>query len=228
MKHKDSENQRGLIIKVQRYCVQDGPGIRSTIFFKGCPLRCLWCSSPETHNNYPEIIFFEEKCIESCDQCIAACQKGAIHKDGVKTIIDRGVCNICGKCSQVCPSGALSLVGYSVGIQNLLEEIAKDKTFYEVSGGGVTFSGGEPLFQPKFALEFAKKCKENGFSVAIDTSGFCNSKTLQSILQYIDLVLFDIKFIHPIKHQKYTSVRNDIILENAKLVSNILNKKGIF
>jgi len=220
-KKKPSESIEGLIVKIQRYSIHDGPGIRTTVFFKGCPLRCQWCSSPETHNNYPEIGFYEDKCIKECEckECINICPEDAISIREAKIKIDRQKCINCGECENACPSGALILIGYYISLDKLMEEIKRDRQFYETSGGGVTLSGGEPLYQHVLAKEIAKRCRKESIHVALDTCGYAKEEHLKEVLKYVDLVLFDIKHMDPIKHKKYTGVSNKLILENALITS---------
>ena len=211
------------IVKIQRYCIHDGPGIRTTVFFKGCPLRCGWCSSPETHSPRPELAFYEEKCIEGCQECAGACPEGAISKVGAKIEIERKKCTRCGKCADVCPTGALSVIGVTMEAYRIVEEIQKDKDFYGRSGGGVTLSGGEPLFHFECAAEIAKDSQEKGISVALDTCGHGKREALHMVLEHVDLVLYDIKHMDPLEHKKHTGIKNDIILDNARMIS----KRGV-
>jgi pyruvate formate lyase activating enzyme len=217
---------KGLVIKIQRYSIQDGPGIRSTIFLKGCPLRCLWCSNPESQFPYQEIMFNKAKCIKNCSNCIKVCPIKAIIKhesenENKTSIIriDRKACIKCGKCVEACPSEALTLVGKFMEVNQVVEEIKKDMIFYEKSNGGITISGGEPLFQPIFTKEILRLCKKEGIHTAIDTSGYGNWEEIKKILKYVDLVLYDIKHMDSIIHEKYTGVKNETILENALKIS---------
>lgn len=219
VKMKAFESSEGLIVKIQRYSIHDGPGIRTTVFFKGCPLRCQWCGSPETHNRYPEIGFYEDKCIKECKECIGICPEGAISISGAKIKIDREKCTNCGECAKACPSGALTLLGYYISPDKLMEEIKRDRQFYDTSNGGITLSGGEPLYQHEFAKEIAQRCKNNGISVALDTCGCAKETSLKEVLKYVDLVLFDIKHMDPKKHRRYTGLNNRVILGNAFRIS---------
>ncbi|MEM3507401.1 MAG: glycyl-radical enzyme activating protein [Candidatus Bathyarchaeia archaeon] len=217
---------KGLVIKIQRYSIQDGPGIRSTIFLKGCPLNCLWCSNPESQIPFQEIMFNKFKCIKDCKNCVKTCPINAIIKseDKIPTIrIDRKACIKCGDCVKACPSEALTLIGNFMEANQVIEEIKKDFIFYEKSNGGITISGGEPLFQPFFTMEILKLCKKEKIHTAIDTSGYGNWEKIKKILRYTDLVLYDIKHMDPILHEKYTGVKNEIILENALKISKEKN-----
>ena len=223
IEHMTPKMRKAFIVKIQRYCIHDGPGIRATVFFKGCPLRCVWCSSPETHSPEPEIAFYKEKCIEGCEACVGACPEGAISKMGANIEIDRAKCTDCGECADVCPSQALSVIGIPMNAQRIVEDVQKDKQFYEHSGGGVTLSGGEPLLHFECAAEIAKECQKKGISVALDTCGHGKKENVNRVLDHVDLVLYDIKHMDPLKHKKYTGVRNDIILDNARMIS----KRGV-
>jgi len=162
----------GLIFKIQRYSTEDGPGIRTTVFIKGCPLRCIWCSNPESQGHNPEIMYHKLKCLENCRECLSICKYQAINKIRDKILIDRTRCINCFECISACPSQALTLIGKSLFVEEVVREVEKDKAFYKSSGGGVTLSGGEPLFQPKFTKEILKICKEKGIHTVLDTSGY--------------------------------------------------------
>lgn len=209
----------GIINEIERFAINDGPGIRTLIFFKGCPLKCKWCSNPETQKPLPEIYYFEDKCI-FCQSCIAACPNNAIKADYVrnKVITNRDICVGCGNCVAVCPTGARKLVGIEKSVQEVVEEVKKDEPFYIVSGGGVTLSGGEVFLQPDFALEILKACKEEGIDTAVETSGFVSWKIMESLLPYIDHVLIDIKHMNSSLHKYWTGVGNELILENIKRI----------
>ena len=209
----------GIINEIERFAINDGPGIRTLIFFKGCPLRCKWCSNPETQNPLPEIFYFEDKCI-FCQSCIAACPNNAIKADYLrnKVITNRHICTGCGNCVAVCPAQARRLVGIEKNVEEIMEEIKKDEPFYILSGGGVTLSGGEVFFQPDFALEILKACKKEEIDTAIETSGFASWKTMERLLPYIDHVLIDIKHMNSSLHKYWTGVGNELILENIKRI----------
>jgi len=209
----------GLIIKIQRFSIQDGPGIRSTIFLKGCPLRCLWCSNPEGQNPYPELMYNELNCLPDCTLCIDRCVSNALRKVEGKVVLERASCNICGECARVCPSKALTLVGTYVRPQDTLKVVMRDREFYERSGGGVTLSGGEPLYQPDFTREILRLCKSEGIHTALDTSGYASWRTIEGILKYTDIVLYDIKHMDPHLHKEYTGVSNEVILDNLKRIA---------
>lgn len=216
----------GTIFNIQRYSVHDGPGIRTTVFFKGCPLRCWWCHNPESQSHTREIMFSMERCI-GCGSCTRNCLHGAIGvKDG-KAIIDREDClfpNECDQCFQSCPTNAIELIGRKIGINEVMKEIQKDLIFYDQSGGGVTFSGGEPLSQLEFLSNLLDSCKREGIHTVVDTSGYISWEKLSHIAPKVDLFLYDIKLINNDKHKKYTGVCNNLILENLIKLSKGNNK----
>jgi pyruvate formate lyase activating enzyme len=208
---------KGLIFNIQGYCIHDGPGIRTIVFFKGCPLRCVWCQNPEGQLFRPEIFLYREKCT-GCGRCVPVCPNNAITLYGDKSHTNRELCNGCGKCAEICPNDARILVGKWLTVEETLERVKKDKVFYDSSGGGVTLSGGEPLLQHEFACELLKLCKNSGIHTAIETSGYAEWAIIRKVLEYCDLVLYDFKLMDPILHKKYTGVSNEIILENAKKI----------
>ena len=221
----------GNIFDIQRFSIHDGPGIRTTIFFKGCPLKCFWCHNPESQNPNPEIGFYANKCLK-CGICETICPLGACHLLNPKRI-DREKCNLCGLCVEQCPSSALKMIGRETTIEEILKEVAQDEVFYQQSGGGVTLSGGEPLYQYDFALALAKRLKILSYHLTLDTSGYYqgNDSDLTILLNFaqgVDLILYDIKMIDDQKHQKYTGISNLTILENASILSLKYPKKMIF
>ena len=208
-----------LIFQIQKMSTEDGPGIRTTVFFKQCPLKCIWCHNPESILKKPQLEWFKHKCI-GCKICIETCQLGALSLEEDGMHIDREKCNSCGNCSEECPSTALHMFGELWLLEDLYHEIQKDKVYYTQSHGGITVSGGEPTLQSDFILDFLKKCKENGISTALDTCGYASKKIYEKLLPHVDLVLLDIKEINSDKHKEYTGVPNDLILENAIWISN--------
>ncbi|MDP2964731.1 MAG: glycyl-radical enzyme activating protein [Pelolinea sp.] len=209
----------GLISTVQKYSTKDGPGIRSTVFFKGCPLGCLWCSNPELIRSQPDLLYTREKCAR-CGTCIKACPRDALSfGEDEYIVIDRTLCNGCGICNKACPNGALELIGKLVTVDELSKELLKDHVFYQTSGGGVTFSGGEPLWQSGFVAQVANRMKEEGVHTALDTAGDVGWCYFEEVLDFIDLVLFDIKFAGQEQHRQFTGRENDLILANAHLLS---------
>jgi len=211
----------GIIFDIKRYAIHGGPEIRTTVFMKGCPLRCIWCQNPEGISPKPEIMYFEYLCIR-CHTCVNACPRGAISFDENNVQhIDRERRDGCGLCASLCPPSALKLVGRRITVEELVREIERDIVLYDNSGGGVTFSGGEPLFQPEFLREVLKACKERYIHTALDTSGYAPREVLKSVMPYVDLFLYDIKLVDDRNHEKYTGVSNKIIKENLKfLVEN--------
>lgn len=217
-----SENGRNtrIVLSIQRMTVHNGPGIRTLVLFKGCPLRCVWCSTPESQKVEPEIAIYPDKCTY-CNRCVSICPLNAISfKDDTLTI-DRTICNNCGKCVPVCYAEALKLMGKPMTIEELLEEVQKDEVIFKHSNGGVTFSGGEPLFDPGFALKLTQAFKKEHVSVGIDTSGYVPRNELKQMLPYIDFFLWDIKHMNPDKHKVITGVSNELILNNARIVSEM-------
>jgi pyruvate formate lyase activating enzyme len=214
--------EEGIIFNIQRYSIHDGPGIRTTIFLKGCPLKCKWCSNPESINPSPEIFLRDEKC-DYCAKCLEVCNAQAISlgKDSIE--IDRTKCNLCLKCEEICPNGVINCAGKKVSINEVISEAMQDEIFYNNSGGGITISGGEPLFQPKFTLNLLKKFKEKAIHTTIDTTGYASWEEFDQILNYTDLVLFDIKHLNSQLHLEFTGVKNELILRNLE---NVI-KKGI-
>jgi len=212
-----------LIFQIQKFSTEDGPGIRTTIFFKQCPLNCIWCHNPESILRASQLEWFKHKCID-CKRCIDICQQNALSFDENGLNIDREKCIGCGECVEECPSTALNLLGTWWNLEDLLYEIEKDKVYYIKSNGGVTVSGGEPAQQPDFVANLLKKCKENGISTALDTCGYASKTVYEQILPYVDLVLLDLKHINSDKHKEYTGIPNEVILENAIWISNNLEK----
>jgi pyruvate formate lyase activating enzyme len=218
---KHRKELTGLVFDIQRFSVHDGPGIRTTVFLKGCPLRCLWCQNPESMQRQPEITYIASKCI-GCDKCLEVCPEGAIEKmaDGTRRI-DRDACTMCGDCVEYCYAGAMNIFGRYLTVPELFEEVERDRDFYTNSGGGVTFSGGEPTAQPDFLRAACREAKERGLHTTIDTCGYTGTETLATILPYIDLVLFDIKHMDSAEHKSLTGVPNELILENLLTISSL-------
>lgn len=207
----------GYIFDIKRYAVHDGPGIRTTVFLKGCPLKCWWCHNPEGISNKNDLMYFENKCIH-CQRCVQICPLGAIDFKNSTLHINRSLCNNCGKCSNACPTGALKSTAREVTVEKLMKEIQKDVLFYDSSEGGVTFSGGEPLFQHSFLREVLEKCKDSYINTALDTSGYASSEIFMSIADYTDVFLYDFKLADDKEHKKYTGVSNKIIKNNLRML----------
>ncbi len=206
---------RACITDIERYAVHDGPGIRTVVFFKGCPIRCLWCQNPETNHVYPEIMFRKDSCI-GCMECVSACPEQAIAFGKTGFDFDRSKCIVCGKCADVCPTKAREISGKIMPFEKVLEDVLADKTFYENTGGGVTVSGGEPTMQTEFICDLFKCVKEKGIHTAMETCGYCESKEFRRAIEYCDMILFDIKHTDSDMHKKFTGVRTEWIMENLK------------
>lgn len=213
----------GTIFNIQRYSIHDGPGIRTTVFFKGCPLSCWWCHNPESQNLNKEIMYIENRCVH-CGTCFKNCNEEAIIFSNGKPLIDDKKCTLCGECINKCPANALELVGRTISVTNLMKEIEKDVIFYDESGGGVTFSGGEPLLQFEFLDSLLEACKKSEIHTAIDTCGYTSWERLEVIASKTDLFLYDVKIIDNAKHKKYIGVSNDIILKNLEKLSKNGNR----
>lgn len=211
--------ERGLIFNIQRFSVNDGPGLRTIIFLKGCPLRCLWCSNPESQHQYEELMFNNKNCI-GCHNCENVCEYDAIKFDDIYRI-DKLRCINCNKCIDVCYANALVNVGENKTVGEVLEIIKKDSVQFRRSGGGVTLSGGEPLMQPKFSKELLKACKESLINTAIETTAFAESSAINEVFPWVDLALIDIKNINDEKHKKYVGQSNKKILKNIKLIDSL-------
>ena len=210
--------EKGLIFNIQKMSIQDGPGIRTTVFFKGCPLRCLWCANPESQNRKKEIAFFHGKCVQ-CGYCTQICPVQAITGSNQMFSIHREQCIQCLQCAKECCTNAKKIIGQEYSSKELLIEIFKDKEFYVKSGGGVTFSGGEPFLQYDFLLECLKECKKEGLHIAIETTGFSDIEKILSASRYIDLIFYDLKHMDTQKHKKFTGVSNDTILHNFRTLT---------
>lgn len=204
---------KGIIFDIQRCSLYDGPGIRTTVFLKGCPLRCKWCHNPESQDYQPEIMFFEEKCA-FCSACTAACKAGSHNIADGKHIYDRSRCEKCGLCVKTCPYEVLQWKGKELGIDEVLSEVEKDWDYYLNSGGGVTLSGGEPMAQFEFALALLSAVKTMGIHTCMETCGFAPLENFKRILSQVDIFLFDYKATNPEIHKELTGVTNDLILSN--------------
>lgn len=210
------------ICDIKRYTIQDGPGIRSTVFFKGCPLHCLWCSNPESIAVLPELAYNREKCL-FCGECQNQCGQDALSMSGSSLVHQKDLCKRCQKCAEVCYSKALCFAGKLYTLSQLILLLEKDNAFYQRSKGGVTLSGGEPLLQADFVIDLLKELKNKGIHTAIVTTGFGETKALKQILKIVDLVLFDIKHSDPDIHKKLTGKDNKLILKHLEMIS----KEGV-
>ena len=210
------DNLTGTVFNIQRYSIDDGPGVRSTVFFKGCPLTCLWCSNPESQSPVPEVSWRYTSC-KRCGTCVQTCPEKAITLESGDIKVDRRSCNLCGKCVEACIQEALSISGKQMTVEEVFSVVKRDYDYYEASGGGVTASGGEILAQADFVAALFRRCKEEGIGTCADTSGFGDASALEKILEYSDIVLYDLKHMDNDEHARACGQRNDLILSNLSL-----------
>ena len=213
----------GIIFDIQNYAIYDGPGIRTCVYFKGCPLSCYWCHNPESQKPKPEMAYWEERCAR-CGACVEACSREALRLDGEKIIRDTEVCTACGDCAEACPNEAMERIGFEIAAGQVVERVMRDKAFYENSGGGVTVSGGEPTFQKDFLFDLLGSLKSSGIHTAVETCGYFSENLLEPLTERTDLFLYDLKHIDTEPHRETTGVTNDRILANF---SGILAKAGV-
>jgi glycyl-radical enzyme activating protein len=211
--------ETGLIFDIQRTSLHDGPGIRTTVFFKGCPLHCLWCHNPESRSFKPQVSFNEEKCVH-CLTCVEVCEHGAQLVENGRHIMAHDLCLACGSCVADCPQGALTLIGEAWTVGRVVAEVGRDFYFYKSSGGGVTLSGGEPMGQFKFARAILQACRERGIHTCLETSGFASQKMYVQLLPLTDIFLFDYKATQSGAHRAWTGVSNAQILSNLDFLYN--------
>lgn len=205
----------GKIVNIKRFAVHDGNGIRTTVFLKGCPLKCKWCHNPEGISLGNQLAYYSVKCI-NCGECVSVCPNNAHYMEKDKHLYNRDLCKACGKCQDVCLGKALVYYGTDISSDELLKILLEDKDFYKSTNGGVTLSGGEPLMQADFCYDLLVKLKDNSINTAVDTCGFVNYSVFEKILPYTDMFLYDIKGINEEKHIRNTGVSNKLILENIK------------
>ncbi|KKM10351.1 hypothetical protein SY88_14220 [Clostridiales bacterium PH28_bin88] len=204
----------GKVFNIQRYAVHDGPGIRTIVFLKGCPMRCDWCENPESIEPRRQLAFYSPKCI-GCGDCQPACPRGAIDLTRAERI-DRVRCDNCGQCARVCPVAALKLIGEDLTVEDVLAQVLRDRKFYERSGGGVTISGGEPTLQYDFLYALLQACKDEGLHTVLETNGLVAWEKLEQLTPLVDIFYLDLKSIDPALHKQHTGVSNDLILSNAR------------
>ncbi|MBR6008417.1 MAG: glycyl-radical enzyme activating protein [Clostridia bacterium] len=212
---------KGMIFNIQRFCLHDGPGIRTTVFFKGCSLNCAWCHNPESHKSCPELLYSPANCIR-CGACAQVCPEKLHSISGSGHSFDRALCRACGACAAVCPTGALELSGKEADADEVFAQVLRDAEFYRAGSGGLTLSGGEPMAQPAFALELARKAREAGIHVCVETCGYCDRGDLKKMLPYTDLFLYDFKLADSEAHKRWTGADNAMILDNLAF----LNESG--
>lgn len=214
--------ERGLIFNIQRYSVQDGPGIRTTVFLKGCPLRCAWCHNPEGISADREIYMVESVCI-GCGECRRACPQyeHAPNEDASPLPARVESCHLCGACVDACPVRARRMAGTEMTVEEVLDEVSRDSLFYESSGGGVTFSGGEPLRQFDFLLASLKACRQRGLHTAVDTCGVAPTEHLLAVAKFTDLFLYDLKMMDESAHRQYTGASNQVVLNNLRELGKV-------
>ncbi|MDP6273739.1 MAG: glycyl-radical enzyme activating protein [Dehalococcoidia bacterium] len=214
---------RGLLLDIDRFASHDGPGIRSSVYLKGCPLSCAWCHSPESQLSHPELLYQPERC-NGCALCPSACPDGALvmssSGESAVAILDRNACTTCGKCVKACFTGALKVAGDGVSVGDVLERVRRDIPYFNSSGGGVTLSGGEPARQFDFSYNFLLACQQAGISTALETTGYARSEIMSALAEVTDLILYDVKFVDAAEHRKYTGVPNELILKNLRTLAD--------
>lgn len=216
----EARHASGMVFNIQRYSLHDGPGIRTTVFLKGCPLNCLWCHNPEGISPRREISLAAGRCIE-CGACVEACPFSETAAIDGRLPVNHESCDQCGQCSDACPTGGRQLIGRTMSVPEVMAELRKDRVFHDESGGGVTISGGEPLSQPGFTIGLLGTCRSEGVHVALDTTGFGRSSHLLEAAALADLVLYDLKAMDDARHLRLTGVSNRVILDNLKQLDRV-------
>lgn len=222
---------KGLVFNIQKFSLHDGPGIRTIVFLKGCPLACVWCSNPEGRSHEVELVESFDRCIGSheCDRCVGTCSTRAIAQGAEgRVTVDRSRCDSCGDCADACPSDALQISGDWLGVDDVLRVVEEDDAFYARSGGGLTLSGGEPLAQGAFVLALLREARGRGIDTAIETSGLCKWATLEQAAMLADRIFFDIKCLDGNKHERVTGVPNDKILDNFRRLRAVCPDTPVF
>ena len=206
------------VAEIQRFCMHDGPGLRTTVFLKGCPLRCQWCHNPETQISAPQLLFYKSKCI-LCGACASVCTKGAhLLTESNEHVILRKLCTSCGECASICPTAALDICGKEMTVDEIISVVQRDSAFYGDTGG-ITISGGEPFMQKNATVALLKACREKGISTAVETCGYADPNLLSEAIPYVDLFLWDIKDTSEERHIRYTGASNQPILKNLSLIN---------
>jgi pyruvate formate lyase activating enzyme len=223
---------KGRVLNIQRYSLHDGSGIRTLVFLKGCPLSCLWCSNPESQQHIPELGFIESRCVgaggECGGACLSVCPVAALSLGaGDKPIIDRQVCDTCGRCAQACPEDALNVVGHDMSVEEVIAEVEKDRPFYRRSGGGVTIGGGEPLVQHHFTAALLEAAHGAYLHTALETSGFASWEHFEAVLKHVDLLQIDLKHMDPVRHRELTGQTNELIIDNFRKVPSVKSPQEV-
>ncbi|MFX0076893.1 MAG: glycyl-radical enzyme activating protein [Candidatus Hermodarchaeota archaeon] len=216
----------GIVFDIQNYAIYDGPGIRTIVFLKGCPLTCIWCQNPESQQLFPEISYFKEKC-QLCEICVRSCPNSALRLINDEIVRERSLCTVCGICAKNCPNNVMEIIGWKTTVEELVDEVLLDKPFYDNSGGGATFSGGEPTMQINFLLELLKALKKKNIHTALETCGYFNEEFIDELVKHVDLFLFDVKMINRDKHEDFTGVYNDKILANFSRILLLVGNNRI-
>lgn len=209
--------ESGIVYNIQRMSTKDGPGLRTTVFLKGCPLHCLWCSNPESQSFHPQLLLFENLC-QSCGACERVCQHGAVTQNGDAYNRDRALCRDCGACAEVCPTKARVMSGKRMSVEGVMDIVDRDSLFYANSDGGVTFGGGEPTAAGNFLVALLQDCADKGYHTCVDTCGVCPPEQFRKVMSLTDLFLFDCKHMDPEEHRRLTGLDNTVILENLRQV----------
>jgi pyruvate formate lyase activating enzyme len=225
MRDESGDGAQGLILHLQRLSTEDGPGLRTTVFFKGCPLRCAWCHNPESISPQRQLHWLENRCL-GCDTCLGVCPESALARRDDGLAIDRARCTVCGRCADECPANALEVLGRTTTVTGLVAELVKDRAFFARSAGGVTLSGGEPTMQATFAAGLLEALRREGVPTALDTCGFCAPQVLERLLPWSDVVLFDLKLMDPERHERLTGRPNDLILANLARVRDYIRARA--